>query len=510
MSGEARRANPWRRRSGRGVRDKLQPVPGHAARHVDVVHRDPHGLTERFRPDLERHPRQRPFDEHRKLPDVLERLGRERRLLELPRGADEPGLLGDRRVLLRRKPFHRLRLVLPGDRYAAVAQVLRRAERPVPPKSLGAGYVAALEVRGVERQRAARAEDLPDLGQRAALVRHEMDRVAEDDDVDLRHETAQVLGASLHEPHHVGGDAPPCAVELHQRGIDRVDQQLAALAHVRQDQLGNRAGTAGQVDDAGSQRGDPLHQPAVDFDEERVASKAPKAEPIVLDHRRSPRSPLPRILSIPAPSPVRNDRLGHRRALGAARCRLVHLRRRIRGHPDRIAEVAPDHRADRIRQARGKQRRLPRRRRPDEDLLDFRPQPHLQHAVGIVQHQHVHAAQRQRPLAEVLQHPRRGPDDDVGLLPKARHLAGDRLAGVHRDDPQARMGPELRQIRDHAARLVPGRREHEPLDGLAPRVQPLQHGDAERRGGPRAGLRLADQVPPDRQARDHLGLDRGG
>ena len=108
--------------------------------------------------------------------------------------------------------------------------------------------------------------------------------------------------------------------------------------------------------------------------------------------------------------------------------RLVFLA--VDGDFDRIAHGLGGDRADRVGIGRREQQRLPVFRRGLDDGLDRFLEAHVEHAVGLVEHQRAQAAQVERLLGRRFQHAAGRADDDVrdmrerGQLRAERHAAG--------------------------------------------------------------------------------------
>jgi len=136
----------------------------------------------------------------------------------------------------------------------------------------------------VERELTARLQHAPDFLEHLQLVRHQVNGVEEDDGVGRLHELREPLGTALLELGPLRRDRCPRLDERGRRRIDTDDARRRLLvAHALDDQLRDRTRAAAEVDDdlaAGSDH--PLHDPAVDVQEERVPRERCKRKPIVV------------------------------------------------------------------------------------------------------------------------------------------------------------------------------------------------------------------------------------
>ena len=110
-----------------------------------------------------------------------------------------------------------------------------------------------------------------------------------------------------------------------------------------------------------------------------------------------------------------------RRPAGApAAPRPASARRRLDLDAHRVAQVALGDAVDARRHRRREQHRLALGRRRLEDRLDVLGEAHVEHLVGLVEHDDAHAVERQRAAADVVERPARRGDDDVDAARAAR------------------------------------------------------------------------------------------
>jgi hypothetical protein len=135
---------------------------------------------------------------------------------------------------------------------------------------------------------------------------------------------------------------------------------------------------------------------------------------------------------------------------------------------------------------------------------------HVEHAVGLVEHEHLEPAQRRIGGAEVVEQPPRRRDDHVharaeGVLLRAHSDAAEdgraRDRGVHRQ--------LLEVLIDLRAQLARGRQDQRARGPARLRHQPLQDRQAEGGGLAAAGRRAGEHVAPLERGADRLLLDRG-
>jgi hypothetical protein len=202
----------------------------------------------------------------------------------------------------------------------------------------------------------------------------------------------------------------------------------------------------------------------------------------------------------------RHDRVG-----------LLDVRRGARlardGDLDRVRQVGLGDRADGRRHGRGEEGDLAALGRLAEDLLDVLREAHAQHLVGLVEHEELHAVERQRVALHVVHDAAGRADDDVDAVAQRTLLRHVGRAAVDGQDAEA--GQVRRERLDRVGDLhgeLARRGQDECLDVAAGHVRARVDGgeqrDAERGGLAGAGLRDAGDVAAGEQRRDGARLDR--
>jgi hypothetical protein len=136
--------------------------------------------------------------------------------------------------------------------------------------------------------------------------------------------------------------------------------------------------------------------------------------------------------------------------------------------------------------------------------------PHVEHAVGLVEHQELEVVEAQRLAAQVIEHPARGARDDVGAAANPLHLPIHRVAAVDGLDLDPFAEPDLGYLLGDLDRQLPGGSEHQALHRRPRGVDALDHGDGEGRGLAGAGAGLDHEVLAVQGAGDGFRLHFGG
>jgi hypothetical protein len=141
------------------------------------------------------------------------------------------------------------------------------------------------------------------------------------------------------------------------------------------------------------------------------------------------------------------------------------------------------------------------------DAVDRRAEAHVEHAVGLVEDEHLDAVERERPALELVLEAPRGGDDDVGAGRVATLLL-EADAAVDRLDAQvARLGDEAELVDDLGGQLA-RRSEDQRRGALGRGIETVDQRDAEGERLAGAGGRLGEHVATVEQVREDERLDR--
>ena len=172
----------------------------------------------------------------------------------------------------------------------------------------------------------------------------------------------------------------------------------------------------------------------------------------------------------------------------------------------RADHVAPTHADDRGRHRRAEQHRVPVGRARLDEPLDVGQEAHVEHLVGLVEHERTDVRQVEAATVEVVEESSRCADDDVhaGLQRLRLLLVGG--AAVHGDGTDAECAADAEVLVDLDAQLAGGD-DDEGLGAARRHVDALQEGEAEGERLAGAGAGLTDQVGPGEGHRQRHRLD---
>ncbi len=179
---------------------------------------------------------------------------------------------------------------------------------------------------------------------------------------------------------------------------------------------------------------------------------------------------------------------------------------------DGVAQVGRGDGADARRHGRGEQRGAVAGRGGRQDLLEVLLEAHVEHLVGLVQHQGRQPVEVQRAPAQVVQGAAGGGDDDVDAAAQGADLLVHAGAAVHRQDADvAGLAVAVHGLGDLHGQLAGGDQDQRghPVAQVGVGVQRLQQRQREGGGLARPGGRLPEQVAALQQRRDGLALDGG-
>ena len=170
---------------------------------------------------------------------------------------------------------------------------------------------------------------------------------------------------------------------------------------------------------------------------------------------------------------------------------------------------------DVLRHGGREEQRLPLDRQLGDDFADVVDEAHVQHAVGLVEHEVFDLAELEAVALHEVEQAAGGGDQHFD----AAHQAADLAAHRHAADGERRGEPHVAAIGVEAVEDLPGqlagRAQHQHAAALrlhldAVLQQAVQDRQREGRGLAGAGLGDADHVAPGERERDGLGLDGGG
>ena len=206
--------------------------------------------------------------------------------------------------------------------------------------------------------------------------------------------------------------------------------------------------------------------------------------------------------------------------LGSRACHRRHF------HAHRIGEERVRQVADLLRHGGREEHGLALLRHHARNGADRLDEAHVQHPVGLVEHQDVDVGEVAVALLDQVEQAAGRGHHDVDAAAQRVHLrvlpdaavdhrgAHGRMAPVHGDALGDLHGQLARRRQHQGVRLA---RHARALRGvrrvgadLAGRLEPLDEGQGECRGLAGAGLRGTEDVAPFQCRRDGLGLDRGG
>jgi len=188
-----------------------------------------------------------------------------------------------------------------------------------------------------------------------------------------------------------------------------------------------------------------------------------------------------------------------------------HRRRLSDLHGDGVFQDVPGQVPDFIGHGCREQQGLPLGGDSAQDPSDIGHEAHVEHAVRLVQDQHLHVGEVDDPLLHEVQKPPRAGHDDLGALLELLDLGVLLHTAIHGDALHIGLAAQLAHgLVDLLGQFARGG-DDEGTDALArPRHQPLQDRQAEGGRFPRAGLGHSHDIAALQDQGDALGLDRRG
>ncbi len=184
-------------------------------------------------------------------------------------------------------------------------------------------------------------------------------------------------------------------------------------------------------------------------------------------------------------------------------------------HAHRVVEQRLHQFRHALGHGRGEEHVLPRFRKQCGNALDLRQEAHVQHAVGLVQHQHLHVVQEDVALLQVIAQASGRGDQHLDPVLKHAPLRRQPHSAIHHPAGQAQVASELVDHGVHLNGQLTGRNKDQcawtlAVGHVALGHQTVQHWQHKRRRLARARLRNAQQVVPVEQFRNGFVLNRGG
>ncbi len=129
-----------------------------------------------------------------------------------------------------------------------------------------------------------------------------------------------------------------------------------------------------------------------------------------------------------------------------------------------------------------------------EDAAELRREAHVEHAVGLVEHEDAHVAHAGGVALDVVDEASGRGDDPLGRRAEAVHLLAHRRAAEDRRDARGAARERAHGVGDLLRELARGGEDEGR--GVGVRGEALQRGEHERGGLAGAGLRAAEEVTP--------------
>ena len=192
--------------------------------------------------------------------------------------------------------------------------------------------------------------------------------------------------------------------------------------------------------------------------------------------------------------------------LGAGRHRRDRDRHRITQHLRRQV-------GDRARHRRRKHQRLASRRKLGDDFPDVVNEAHVEHAIGLVEHETFDISEPERVASDQIEETARRGDQHVNAAKQGANLAAYWHTAYRQRRPDAQMSAIGAKAVEDLAREFAGRAEHQHPATLAQcrsllRGEAMQDRQRECRGLAGSGLGDPDHVVARHDRRYGLDLDR--
>ena len=174
-----------------------------------------------------------------------------------------------------------------------------------------------------------------------------------------------------------------------------------------------------------------------------------------------------------------------------------------------VARVLPGDLTRLTVEGRGQEERLALGRDLRDDPLDGRAEAHVEHAVGLVEHEHAHPVEAHRAARDQVLEPARRRHHDVGAASELRLLldADTAVHGRHHEGAGAR---RLAECLDDLGRELARRHQHERRAAGVVRLDAVDHRQPEGKRLAGAGGRANEHVAPGEDIRYDRRLDGKG
>ena len=163
------------------------------------------------------------------------------------------------------------------------------------------------------------------------------------------------------------------------------------------------------------------------------------------------------------------------------------------------------------RKGRRKQHGLPLRRHGLDDPLDVRQEAHVEHAVGLVQHQYLDVVETRHALVHQIQQTPGAGDQDLRPIAQGLDLRCRADAPIDgRASQPGACSQDADYFMDLFGQLARGRNDQRPRHASPALQQPIEDGQHEGGRLARARLGRADQIASTQRGRDCRLLNRRG
>ena len=196
---------------------------------------------------------------------------------------------------------------------------------------------------------------------------------------------------------------------------------------------------------------------------------------------------------------------------GIDRLRDAAGRRRLTLQPNarRVAQHLAGQRRNRRRHGRAEEHRLAAGGQLPEDAADFREEAHVEHPVGLVEHEVLDVIELHVPGSQVIEEAARRRDDDVDPAAERVLLRAHADAAIDGRRRHGRMNGERVEVFENLGRQL-ARRRQDQRTRRTPRLVDQVMKDWQNEGGglPAAGDGTRDDVVPAHRRGNRLGLNR--